>query len=124
MKYVFTTEGHVLPLEAQKLESGDIETKTTPSVVIRALNNYTANDNTSRTFKMRKKYTLYERGRGTRKVPDLVFTSNKCSYGAGRNSSAKFYQNLLPMKIRYFDQLFDLVGVNDNLESLLERKTS
>jgi hypothetical protein len=38
--------------------------------------------------------------------------------------SDRFYrmkQNL-PMKMRYFDQLFEMVGVNDNLEHLLERK--
>lgn len=28
----------------------------------------------------------------------------------------------LPMKIRYFDQLFEMVGLGDNLEHLLERK--
>lgn len=30
----------------------------------------------------------------------------------------------LPMKMKYFDQLFEMVGVNDNLEKLLERKKS
>ena len=28
----------------------------------------------------------------------------------------------LPMKIRYFEQLFEMIGVDDNLDNLLERK--
>ena len=138
MKYVFTTEAHIFPLKTGN-DLDDAEIKK-PSVVIRAVNmdNYTtggSQGNSSRTFKMRKKYKLYERGRPAadqeeRKVPKLVFSSNKCTYSpkgdSARNStpSAGLYKNHLPMKIKYFDQLFDLVGVYDNLDSLLERKTS
>ncbi len=41
------------------------------------------------------------------------------------NMSSGRFRNLkhnLPMKMQYFDQLFEMVGVNDNLDHLLERK--
>lgn len=48
-------------------------------------------------------------------------SSRKC----GLKMSARRYYNMrfnLPMKMRYFDQLFEMVGLEDNLGYLLERK--
>ena len=47
--------------------------------------------------------------------------SKKCNV----KSSIKNYFSMrfnLPMKIKYFEQLFEMIGVEDNLDKLLERK--
>ena len=137
MKYVFTTEGHIFPIEdiAGREKELNMDALRSPLSTRRAIlrNATVANrqDNSSsrRPFSMRKKYKLYERPSATQDpLARLVFTPRKCSFGTrhGPNASspANFYKNLLPMKIKYFDQLFELVGVGDNLDSLLERKTS
>ena len=36
----------------------------------------------------------------------------------------KKIQRNLPMKIKYFEKLFDMVGVDDNLDKLLDRKSN
>ena len=46
----------------------------------------------------------------------------KCELRFTQENYFKMQRNL-PMKIKYFNQLFDLVGVGDNLDIFLERKS-
>jgi hypothetical protein len=49
---------------------------------------------------------------------------NKCELKADSGVYFSKLRRQLPMKMKYFDQLFEMVGVNDNIENLLERKKS
>ena len=52
-------------------------------------------------------------------------TSSRNSKKCNLNMSSKDYYDMrfsLPMKIKYFEQLFEMIGVEDNLDKLLERK--
>jgi hypothetical protein len=52
--------------------------------------------------------------------PSKTRHSKKCNVKSSIN-----YFNMrfnLPMKIKYFEQLFEMIGVEDNLDKLLERK--
>lgn len=49
---------------------------------------------------------------------------NTCDLEADSDVYLAKLRRQLPMKIKYFDQLFEMVGLNDNIENLLERKKS
>ena len=50
---------------------------------------------------------------------NLDISHNKCELNINKNYFKMRYN--LPMKIKYFEQLFEMIGVNDNLENLLQR---
>ena len=47
--------------------------------------------------------------------------TKKCSLKKSINRYLNMRFNL-PMKMKYFDQLFEMIGVEDNLDKLLDRK--
>jgi hypothetical protein len=85
MKYIFTTEGHLYPIDYRKLLDEPMKTDKKKQI------------------------------------------KTKPSKSCELKMPLKEYYNLrysLPMNMKYFDQLFELVGLKDNLKSLLERKSS
>lgn len=91
IKYIFTTEGHFLPIRSEFMSKVYDKFDSTKSL----------------SQKKRKKLSAQ--------------CNIKSSY---RNSSYFALNSHLPMKIKHFERLFDLVGVDDNIEKLLDRKSS
>lgn len=50
--------------------------------------------------------------------------NKKCDLKMSSEDYFKKIQRNLPMKIKYFEKLFDMVGVDDNLDKLLDRKSN
>lgn len=84
MRYIFTTEGHLLPLNnVNQTESTTLDSET--------------------------------------KKDD--FSSFKCNPKTSKSFSQHFNRFNLPMKMKYFGLLFDMVGLNDS-SNFLDRKSS
>lgn len=101
---MFTTEGHLFPIKhAYEARNNELSHNTT---------SYTQ----SRSYQMAIESSKTDTG-------EMRPVEDSCNV----NSSQRSYYSLrrtLPMKIQYFDQLFEAVGLNDNLQLLLERKSS
>jgi ER degradation enhancer, mannosidase alpha-like 1 len=74
-------------------------------------------------FKIKHQNNKFKMKKGKNQFSRSKTSSNtkKCNLNKPLDDYYKIRFNL-PMKIKYFEQLFEMIGVEDNLDKLLDRK--
>lgn len=104
--YVFTTEGHFFPIKEQFMLNNR-KAKST--------NNEKKKDTLSSSKSLSKQKRANKKTRRGVKAQCELEMSHKTYFKL---------RHTLPLSIRNLDRVFDIVGVDDNIESLLDRKSA